>query len=142
MPNIYFLNKIGREYVNSQKERKKNKFVNHVLMRNDFYIFSGYPHDWKNELKVTDGKYTVICDSWFKSIGKYHFLEVDSLQKMKNNRTKILQYIGLVKNRAIEEHLGYFPLLIWITTTELRKRQLKELCKELSCLVYTINDIR
>lgn len=139
---IYFLNKEGREYVNSKKERKKNKFVNHVIMRNDFYIHAGYPHDWKNEMRVTDGDKTVICDAWFKSDGKYNFLEVDSLQKMKENRSKILQYIGLFKNGAIEKHLGYFPLLIWLTTTELRRRQLKELCKDLPCLVYTINDIK
>ncbi|MEH7482603.1 hypothetical protein V7157_16410, partial [Neobacillus drentensis] len=68
--------------------------------------------------------------------------EVDSLQKMKENRSKILRYIRLFKNGAIKEHLGYFPLLIWITTTELRRKQLKELCKELPCVVYTINDIR
>lgn len=111
-------------------------------MRNDFYIHAGYPHDWKNEMRVTDGDKTVICDAWFKSDGKYNFLEVDSLQKMKENRSKILQYIGLFKNGAIEKHLGYFPLLIWLTTTELRRRQLKELCKDLPCLVYTINDIK
>jgi hypothetical protein len=79
--SIYFLNKEGREYVNSQKERKKNKFVNHVLMRNDFYIFSGYPHDWRNEIKFSDDQYTIICDALFKKDGKYQFLEVDSLTK-------------------------------------------------------------
>jgi hypothetical protein len=139
---IYFLNKDGREYVNSQKERKKNKFVNHVLMRNDFYIYAGYPHDWKNEMKIRDDKFTVICDAWFKSKGKYHFLEVDSLQKMKANRAKIVQYKGLLENRAITDHFGYFPLLIWLTTSELRKRQLKELCEGLPTVVYTINDIK
>lgn len=141
-PNVYFLNKEGREYVNSTKERKKNKFVNHVLMRNDFYIFAGFPGDWKNEMKVTDGENTVICDALFKSNGKYHFLEVDSLQKMKANRAKIGQYKGLFENGSIEEHFGYFPLLIWLTTTELRKRQLKELCTGLPCAVYSIDDIR
>jgi hypothetical protein len=111
-------------------------------MRNDFYIFAGYPHEWKNEMKVKDGEHSVICDAWFKSNGKYHFLEVDSLQKMKVNRAKIVQYIGLFETGAIEEHFGYFPLLVWLTTTELRRRQLKELCKALPCAVYTINDIK
>lgn len=139
---IYYLNKDGREYVNSQKERKKNKFVNHVLMRNDFYIYAGFPHDWKNEMKVSDGQHTVICDAWFKSNGKYHFLEVDSLQKMKANRAKIVQYKGLLGNGAITEHFGYFPPLIWLTASELRKKQLKELCEGLPAAVYTINDIK
>jgi hypothetical protein len=141
-PNVYFLNKEGREYVNSQKERKKNKFVNHVLMRNDFYIFSGYPHDWRNEIKFSDDQYTIICDALFKKDGKYHFLEVDSLQKMKANRSKIANYKGLFANKTIHEHFGYFPKLVWLTTTELRKKQLIELCKGLPYAVYTINDIR
>jgi hypothetical protein len=139
---IYYLNKDGREYVNSNKERKRNKFVNHVLMRNEFYIYAGYPHDWKNEIKVSDGNYTVICDALYKSKDKYHFLEVDSLQKMKANRAKIANYKGLFENRTIHEHFGYFPKLVWMTTSELRKRQLIELCKGLPYAVYTINDIK
>lgn len=139
---IYFLNKDGREYVNSNKERKKNKFVNHVIMRNDFYIFAGFPSDWKNEMKISDEQYTVICDSLFKSNGKYHCLEVDSLQKMKVNRRKIEQYKGLFQNGIVAENLGYFPLLLWLTTTELRKRQLIELCKGMPFAVYTLDDIR
>lgn len=139
---IYFLNKDGREYVNSNKERKKNKFVNHVLMRNDFYIFSGFPHDWKNEMKYSDDDYTIICDSIFKKDGKYQFLEVDSLQKMKTNRTKIANYKGLFANRTIHEHFGYFPKLVWLTESDFRKKQLIELCKGLPYAVYTINDIK
>ena len=138
---VYYLNKEGREYVNSKKIRRKNQFVNHVLMRNDFYIFAGYPHDWTNEMKVNDGQYAVICDAWFKSKGKYYFLEVDSTQKMKENREKIKQYKGLYSNGALKNHLSYFPTLIWVTTTELRRKQLKELC-DFPCEVYTLDDIR
>jgi hypothetical protein len=78
----------------------------------------------------------------YKSKDKYHFLEVDSLQKMKANRAKIANYKGLFENRTIHNHFGYFPKLVWLTTTELRKRQLIELCKGLPYAVYTINDIR
>lgn len=138
---IYYLNKDGRDYVNSTKIRRKTSFVNHVIMRNDFYIFAGFPSEWKNEIKVSDGTFTTICDAWFKS-GRYQMLEVDSTQKMKENREKVKQYLGLYQNRLIEEHFGYFPRLIWVTTTPLRKRQLTELCKDLPCDVYTINEIR
>lgn len=139
---IYFLNKEGREYVNSEKVRRKNKFVSHYLMRNDFYIYTGYPHDWENELKVSDGTYTIVCDSYFKKDGLYNFLEVDSKQKMVQNRKKIEQYKGLMKGGKISNHLGYFPKLIWLTRTELRRKQLIELCKGLPYKVYTIEDIR
>lgn len=139
---IYYLNKLGREYVNSTKVRKKNNFVNHIIMRNDFYIFMGFPHEWKNEMKMKDGQFSVICDAWFKSNGHFNCLEVDLTQKMKENKAKILQYKGLYKNGAIEKHLGHFPTLVWLTTTELRREQLKELCKDIPSVIYTINDIR
>jgi hypothetical protein len=141
-PTIYYLNESGREYVNSQKERRKNKFVHHVIMRNDIYIYFGYPHEWKNEMRLKDGEFTVICDAWFKRDNQFHILEVDSLQKMKVNRSKIQQYKGLYKNGAITQHLGYFPKMIWLTTTELRRKQLKELCEGLPFEIYTIDDIR
>ncbi|KQL20459.1 hypothetical protein AN957_18930 [Cytobacillus solani] len=139
---IYYLNKEGREYVNSQKVRKKNSFVNHVLMRNDFYIFMGFPHEWINEAKVKDSKYSVVCDAWFKKGGLYHILEVDHTQKMKENKVKVAEYKNLYKSGEMAAHFGYFPKLIWITTTELRRKQLTELCKGLPCTVYTISDIR
>jgi hypothetical protein len=139
---IYYLNSNGREYVSSDKVRKKNNFVQHVIMRNDFYIYSGFPGDWKNEIKLSDKENTVICDAWFKSNGKYHILEVDHTQTMKENRNKIDKYKGLFENGAVKAHLGYFPLLIWLTTTELRKKKLVELCKGLPYAVYTINDIK
>lgn len=139
---IYYLNKDGRSYVNSNKIRRKNSVVNHIIMRNDFYIYCGFPTDWRNEIKFKDHEYAVICDSLFKLKGKYYCLEVDYKQQMKENRNKIKRYIGLFKNGVIKEKLGYFPTLIWLTTTELRKRQLKDLCKEIPCVVYTIDDIR
>lgn len=139
---VYFLNKEGREYVNTDKVRRKNKFVNHYLMRNDFYIYMGYPHEWENEIKIGDGTFTIVCDSYFKKDGKQHFLEVDATQKMNVNRKKIDQYKGLMKDGKIANHLGYFPKLLWLTTTELRRKQLTVLCKGLPYKIYTINDIR
>jgi hypothetical protein len=139
---VYYLNKNGREYVNSKKIRKKTSAVNHIIMRNDFYIHSGFPHDWRNEMKLKDDVYTVICDAWFKKNGRYHILEVDLNQKMKENRIKMTKYKGLFQNGAVKAFYGYFPTLIWLTTTELKKKQLKDLCEGLPCEIYTINDIR
>lgn len=139
---IYYLNAAGREYVNSTKIRKKTNFVQHVIMRNDFYIFAGFPSDWENEMKLTDGEFTIICDAWFKSKGKYHVLEVDHCQNMKDNRKKIDKYEGLFNNGEMEEHLGHFPLLVWLTTTKLKKKTLSELCQNIPHVVYTIDDIK
>lgn len=139
---IYYLNKEGREYVNSTKIRKKTNFVNHVIMRNDFYIYAGYPHEWKNEMRIRDEEENVICDTWFKWKGKYHILEVDHSQTMKENRNKVIKYKHFQEAGAIQENLGYFPTLIWLTTTEMRKKRLMELSIGLPYEVYTINDIR
>ncbi|MFD2680636.1 replication-relaxation family protein [Bacillus seohaeanensis] len=139
---IYYLNSEGREYVNSKKVRKKTNFINHVLMRNYFYIFAGMPMDWQNEIKVYDNEFSVVCDTYFKSRGRYHFLEVDLSQKMIENRKKMKQYIGLYKNESVKESLGYFPQLIWVTTTEYRRKQLEELCKDIPSVVYTLTDIK
>lgn len=111
-------------------------------MRNNFYIYTGFPREWKNEVKLSDGQNTVICDAWFNSNGKYHILEVDLQQNMKENRNKIDKYRGLFENGAMEAHFGYFPLIIWLTTTELRKKKLVQLCNGLPYMVYTVNDIK
>lgn len=141
-PTIYYLNKEGRKYVNTEKIRRKNKFVNHYLMRNDFYIYMGYPYEWENEMKVSDGTFEIICDSYFKKDEKYHFLEVDYTQKMSVNKKKIEQYKGLMREGKVTKQLGYFPKMVWITTTELRRKQLTALCKGLPYGIYTADDIR
>lgn len=139
---VYYLNKYGREYVNSKKIRKKTAAVNHIIMRNDFYIFSGFPLNWKNEMRLKDDEFNVICDAWFKKDGRYHILEVDLNQKMKENRNKIMKYKGLMQNGTIKHVYGYFPTLIWLTTTELKRKQLKDLSEGLPHEIFTINDIR
>ncbi|MDQ0975898.1 hypothetical protein QFZ31_005776 [Neobacillus niacini] len=139
---IYYLNKEGREYVTSEKIRKKTNFVNHVIMRNQFYIYAGFPSKWKNEMKLSDREISIVCDAWFKANGKYHILEVDYQQTMKENRNKIEKYRGLYTNKSMESKLGHVPPLLWLTTTELRKKKLVELLKGLPYGVYTINDIK
>lgn len=110
-------------------------------MRNQFYIFTEFPIEWKNEMKLSDGEYSVVCDAWFKSNGKYHILEVDHSQTMKENANKIAKYRGLYENKIMEKDIGHLPYLLWVTTTELKKKKLVELCKGLPYAVYTINDI-
>lgn len=139
---IYYLNALGRDYVNSTKIRKKTNFVQHVLMRNEFYIYCGFPSDWQNEIKLSDGENAVICDVWFKVNGKYNILEVDHLQTMQENRKKIERYRRLFENGIVKTHLGYLPVLNWLTTSELRKKKLIGLCKGLPYAVYTTEDIR
>ncbi|QFG05212.1 plasmid replication-relaxation protein [Bacillus phage 056SW001B] len=139
---VYYLSKTGREYVDCQKIRKKGHISKHTVMRNEFYLYMGCPAEWKNEVKISDGHGTLIADSWFKKNGAWNFLEVDLTQTMKENRKKALIYKGLHDRGAIQQKLGSFPVVTFLTTTELRRRQLKEACKTFPSIVYTIDDIR
>ncbi len=141
---IYYLSNEGKSYVDCDKVRKKGGQVNHAIMRNDMWFFHNCPKDWKNEIKVSDGYAKVIVDAMFTdSWDRRHFLEVDSIQKMKENRGKIKRYKELLKNGLLEEDLGHFPTIVWLTTTEHRRRILKEECEGLPVVkIFTTNDIK
>lgn len=141
---IYYLSKEGKDYVDCEKVRKKGGHVNHAIMRNDMWFFNDCPKDWKNEIKVSDGYSKVIVDAMFTdNWNRRHFLEVDSIQKMKENRDKIKRYKELFNNGLLQEDLGHFPTVVWLTTTEHRRKQLKVECEGLPVvMVFTTTDIR
>lgn len=140
--SIYYLSKLGREYVDCEKIRKKGGHVQHAIMRNEFYIFYGYPSDWQNEIKVSDGSTTIIVDAMFSKNNLLNFLEVDRMQTMKENASKVRKFENLHKNGLLEKKLFYFPRIIWLTTTELRRKKLIELCKGLPKVkVFTYDEI-
>lgn len=133
---VYYLNREGREYVDAKRKLRKNQFVTHTLMRNDFFIFKGKPSYWRHEIKVGDATETLICDTLFKVDGKMYILEVDNLQKMSVNREKIKTY------KSISTRVD-FPTVIFLTGTEHRRKQLSKACveAELTHEIYTLGDI-
>ena len=142
--SIYYLSSRGKAYVGCEKVRKKGGHVNHAVMRNDMWLFHDCPRDWKNEIKVSDGSATVVVDAMFTdNWDRKHFLEVDSTQSMIENRRKIKRYKELYQNGLIEEKLGHYPTLVWLTTTEHRRKELKDACEGLPVvMVFTVNDIK
>lgn len=138
--SIYYLSKIGRDYVDCDKVRRKGNHVQHTVMRNQFWLFYKCPKDWKSEIKVSDGKATIIVDAMFTRNGFLHFLEVDNLQTMKENREKIKRYKVLIN--SLMKQYGYHPTLVWLTTTEHRRNQLEKACEGLKMKVYTLSDIQ
>lgn len=93
-------------------------------------------------MRVKDGKVNLIVDAWFKTGGRYHFLEVDSTQKMAENRTKINSYRELQQRGVIERDVGYFPVLLWLTASDYRKKQLQKLLEGISSRVFTLSEIQ
>ncbi len=112
-------------------------------MRNQFWLHNGCPPDWKNEVKVTDGKVKAVVDAMFTKSLQTHFLEVDHAQIMRENRAKIGRFKEFYERGLIEKTLGHFPIVVWLTTTEHRRRQLEEASKVLPRFrVYTLEDLR
>ncbi|WP_368656526.1 replication-relaxation family protein [Bacillus toyonensis] len=141
---VYYLSKLGREYVQAERQLRKNQFVGHILMRNEWFIYAGKPKYWKNEIKIGDSTDSRVCDTLYKEDGYLKILEVDRLQKMGENRIKAQSYYGMYKRGVATKQLGYFPTVVWLTGTELRRKQLKGICNELGLPseVYTLEDIR
>lgn len=139
--NVYYLNKKGREAVNSTKIRKKTTTVQHYLMRNDLYIHLGCPRSWRNEIRMkyesNKDKIILVADAHYTT-NKHHLVEIDNTQKMSKNKVKIEKYRRLIEKGAFKG----IPELIWVTTTSYRQSVLKELCDGLDCKVYLKEDLR
>jgi hypothetical protein len=135
--NVYYLNAAGRDRVGATKVLKKTHQVTHHLMRNSLYLAHGCPSTWKIEVKLSvKGEVTVIADALFTMAGRYFICEVDNTQKMSENRAKVEKYRRLIELGVFEKA----PKLIWITTTEYRRKQLAKLCEGLDVTVYLASD--
>jgi len=140
---IYYLNKRGREYVDCDKVRKQGGHMYHAIMRNHLWLHFGCPSDWRNEIKVSDGKHSVIVDAMFTKSRRYHFIEIDRTQSMAQNKSKVKRYSALIDDGKLTKSIGHTPAVIWLTTTELRRRRLLDASKTLpSVKVYTLEDLR
>lgn len=136
--HVYYLNKEGRELVNSQKVLKKTPQINHYLMRNSLFIAFGYPATWRNEIKigVKEKDISIIADAIFEKDKRLHIVEVDYSQKMKENRDKVARYKELLSMNIFPA----IPKFIWITTTDHRKKQIESLSKDLDVQVFLAKD--
>jgi hypothetical protein len=139
--NVYYLNKKGREHIGSTTIRTKTPLIHHILMRNDLYLYFGCPSEWSNEVSVSVGTLKIKPDVLFKK-SQYYFVEIDYTQKMIANKRKIEKYRELKKTGAFQERYKHFPTLVWLTTTEHRKKQLRAFCDGLKVEVLTMEDIR
>lgn len=137
---VFYLNKNGREQVGCSVVRKKTQNVRHFLIRNDYFIHVGCPDTWKNEIKITHepSNVTVVCDAVYSKNGRDYLVEIDHLQAMAKNRRKVHKYRCLFESGAFRRP----TYLIWITTTEYRRRLLLDLCHGLNVRVFLDCEIK
>lgn len=139
---IYYLNKKGREAVGCEKVRKGTGNVQHFIMRNTIFVAMGMPATWRNEIRIKNGSTKAntvvnVCDAHFTRDNVHYIVEVDNTQTMKKNSAKINRYRILLERGAFGKKA---PVFIWITTTELRRKQLAKLCDGLQVQVFTVGD--
>lgn len=132
---VLYLSKKGREEAGGGVERKKTLAVHHFLMRNDVYI-RVRPERWKNEPTYNLNGDVIRPDALFAKGEKRYFLEVDRTQSMSENRAKVKAYGEL--RRAMRER---FPRIMFVTTTEFRRAELRKALRGFDAEVLTQDDI-
>lgn len=137
--NVYYLNKKGREYVNSDKIRRRLTTTAHYIMRNNLFIYLGQPTSWRNEIRIKyeSRKITVVADAHYVNSGKHYIIEIDNTQTMKKNHIKIEKYRRLIEHGVFKG----MPKMIWVTSTAYRRDALLGLCEGLDVDVFQSTDI-
>lgn len=127
---IYFLSNQGKEQIGSSQEDLKKSQITHALMRNDLYIKMGMPAYWQKEVPIRFNEVDnfLISDATFNEGNKFFFVEIDNKQTMRTNSDKIERYGRFFK--AMYQHYGEHPTLIWYTLSEVKKNKLSEACKK------------
>lgn len=108
---VVYLNKEGRELIGSNREVKKNSLMQHTLLANEVYLHFNCPLDWKREYPLEEKPKLngiqiggiklihkqVVADAVFSRNGYLHFIEIDNVSKMTDNKKKIETYLSLLK---------------------------------------------
>ncbi|MGR5989218.1 replication-relaxation family protein [Bacillus paranthracis] len=123
---IYYLNKKGMALLGIQtKERKKKHQLEHILLRNEAWMWLDFPN-WKTEQVITlryqGEEKTIVPDAFFMKDNVPHFVEVDRLQHMKVNETKIQYYAYLTNIYQKQQQIK--PIIIFCTISDCREKQL------------------
>jgi hypothetical protein len=150
---VIYLNKEGRKLVASTKEVKKSPLLEHILLRNEAYLYFGCPSDWKTEysletkqqelssldikigagLKIKNQK-KVVADAVFTREWYLNIVEIDNTRNMIDNKRKIELYREVMKDLKV-------PKLWYLTTTDDRKKKLLEWMQGMRCEVRTFGEI-
>ncbi|MDT0163810.1 replication-relaxation family protein [Bacillus sp. AG4(2022)] len=154
---IVYLNKDGRQFIDSDKEIKKSIVLDHMLLANQAFIHYGCPKDWKREYSIqieqkprlnfgieikgltVTGKKIVIPDAVFTQDWYNCLVEIDNTRTMQDNRKKLNKYVEMWEE--IKKHFGTQVKLCIFTNSETRKKEFVQLCGSLPHEVWTFQEI-
>lgn len=138
---VWYLNASGRRTIGSETVRKRNQATRHVIMRNEVYI-ARRPELWRPEYAVKwDGK-EIVCDALYRTGKDYTFVEVDLTQAMAANERKIATYKELRDSGRWQARYGDFPTVLFVTTSDHRRKRLIAAAGDLKAEIITFDDLR
>lgn len=128
---IYHLAKRGRDMAGTDKVRKPTIHAAHFLLRNEAYIHFR-PVRWQPEPTITWGSHTIRPDAiFYTKEGRRYILEVDVSQPMVENKEKIELYKRMNARKVL-----------YVTTSDYRKKVLAELLAPLGGKALTVDDLK
>jgi len=136
---VYYLNKKGLALLGiDAKERKKKHQLEHILLRNESWMWLGFPK-WKTEQVITfryqGEEKTIIPDAFFTKDSVPHFVEIDRLQHMKENEKKLRYYGYLTK--IYQKQQNIVPVILFFTISDFREKKLESDAIKYSVYVQT-----
>jgi len=133
---VYYLSKEGRDRIKCDVIRKKTPNIQHFLLRNQLWIHLKCPSTWENEIKISVGDISIVCDAKYLDGNIPVFIEIDVSQPISVNKKKIEKY------KKIQELTQQPFRLVWLTELESRRPKLNALCSGLKSRVFTLNEIK
>ncbi|MBE5107831.1 replication-relaxation family protein [Bacillus thuringiensis] len=125
--HVYYLNKKGRDLLGITKEVKKSSQLQHILMRNESWMWLGFP-EWKTErsidFSINGQRYQIIPDATYFEDNVPHFVEIDRMQHMKANEHKIQLY-GHITD-IYKRQNAIVPVIIFFTLSDYRQLKLEQ----------------
>ncbi|MCM3497660.1 replication-relaxation family protein [Paenibacillus lactis] len=138
---VWYLNATGRKTIGSQTVRKRNQATHHAIARNEVYI-ARRPELWKPEYSIKwDGR-ELVCDALYRSGKAYTFVEIDITQTMAANERKIAAYRELRDSGRWQARYGEFPAILFVTSSEHRRKRLTAAVGDMRAEVVTFDDLR
>ena len=125
--HVYYLNKKGLALLGlNGKEKKKKHQLEHILLRNEAWMWLDFP-DWKSEQLVKFSykgeEKLIVPDAYYIRDRIPHFVEIDRLQHMKENEQKLQAYSLITK--LYKEKQNITPVILFFTISDYREHKLE-----------------